>query len=313
MVSSDLYEIAEKCGNIPLCKEQMAEHIENMSRAVDAAREYYDELKKGGGEDAVFIRDRAFEISRAVRTKYLINPDPKIKTFTEEQVQKLIDAQWNLYFIDFVEIKRLCDEATPYMKTLSIYENNCEEDLWQPMLTFNFTGDEPEGSSGLQTVCDLEKNYLNTASCPITLSKAEAARKEFYNYLSTHKNPYYSVSELPDERADTVATADSEQSKVVSGFYDALSEGRGDLAVKFITPKKQETGTYTSAGLTKYWSNLLVPLGVLQMEASDENVYEVGYMYQARGKETCIDKAKVELEQVEGSWYISRITPEEGC
>jgi hypothetical protein len=121
------------------------------------------------------------------------------------------------------------------------------------------------------------------------------------------------VSELPDERADTVATADSEQSKVVSGFYDALSEGRGDLAVKFITPKKQETGTYTSAGLTKYWSNLLVPLGVLQMEASDENVYEVGYMYQARGKETCIDKAKVELEQVEGSWYISRITPEEGC
>ncbi len=106
-----------------------------------------------------------------------------------------------------------------------------------------------------------------------------------------------------------------EQTEVVSGFYEALSKGRGDLAVKFITPKKQETGSFTSTGLTNYWSNLLMPLGVLKIAPSikEENTQVVGYMYQARGKETCIDTAKVHLEQIEGEWYIDLITPEEGC
>jgi len=248
-----------------------------------------------------------------VRMKYLIKPDPKFPPFTKEQVSTLIDMQWNTNFHDLVRAKKLCDEVTTYMVESSIYTNVCEEDLFLSMFTFNFTDGQQSPPNDLQTVCDLEKNYEQTSTCPITLAKVEAQRSKYATYLSTRKNPYYSVSELPVQEPKKEVT--DEQSEIVSGFYDALSKGRGDLAVKFITPKKQETGSFTSSGLTEHWSNLLMPLGVLKIAPStiEERTYVVNYIYQARGKETCIDTAKVHLEQIEGKWHIDLITPDEGC
>ena len=214
-LSSDLYDLTESCAGIQLCKDQLSEHIITMSKALDAAREYYDSIGQVNSEDALFMRDQAFEMSRAVRVKYLMTPDPAFLPFTKQQVEQLINSQWGLYFPDFIEIKKLCDTATPYMQESEMYKNNCEGDLYYEMFVFNFTDDQSNDTLGLQSVCTLEKAYLGSDTCPLTLKKAGTARERYFDYLATHKNPYYSVSRLPEEK-DSEDAEDSYSSSLSS-------------------------------------------------------------------------------------------------
>ncbi|MFA4845743.1 MAG: hypothetical protein WC654_04250 [Patescibacteria group bacterium] len=309
-IFTDLAAIGKTCETRPVCRQKLANQLVEMNKSIEAGREYFEKFGKNIS-DIIFIRDRAIEINRAVRLKYFLSPDPSFPAFTKKQLSDLIDLQWSVNHYDLIRQKRLCDEATSYMIDSAIFSNICEQDLFLGMLTFNFTDGEQNPKADMQSVCNLEKNYALTPTCPITLSKVESVREKYRTYLSTHKNPYLSVSELPYEKRTEIP---NDQSKVVAGFYDALAKGRGDLAVKFVTPKKQEIGSFTASGLTKYWSNLLLPLGVLTIEASDEpNVYSVLYIYQARGKDQCIDTARVELEKIGDTWYISQITPKQGC
>lgn len=196
----NLDDIAEKCAKIKRCDENMGAQIKEMQHAFEAVNEYYDDLGTGKDSDELlYVRDQAFEISRAVRMKYLMQPDPNIPNFSHDQVKSLVDAQWNLYFVDWIKTKELCDIATDYAKGMDMYSNTCLDDLFYNMFTFNFTEDETETNWGLMTVCDMEKNYLKTPSCSLTLAKTNTAREIYGNYLSTHKNPYYSVSRFPEE------------------------------------------------------------------------------------------------------------------
>ena len=199
--ASELLDDAEEdCISIELCSRHLGPHIKEMQNAIKTVREYYENLGSGkDAEELLFIRDQAFEISRALRIKYLIEPDPNIPKFTHKQLSNLIDSQWNLYFVDWIELKNICDNATIDVYDLSMYKNNCYVDFFLRMFTFNFVEEEAEANLGLNSVCVLEKNYLNTATCEMTLAKARQASERYGNYLGTHKNPYYSVSRFSEE------------------------------------------------------------------------------------------------------------------
>ena len=217
MVMSDLYELANDCADKPICKEQLSDHIIAMSNSIEAGREYYDKLDKGI-DDIAFIRDKAMEMNRAVRIKYLISPDPTFPPFTKSQLLNLIDLQWNVNFRDYIRAKKLCDEVSTYMRETNTYKNVCETDLYKSMFTFNFADGEQYPQSDIQSVCDLEKNYTGSTTCPITLKKVENQRSLYANYLATHKNPYYSVSHFPEQQSANSSIESFAKSKVPMGY-----------------------------------------------------------------------------------------------
>jgi hypothetical protein len=225
-ISSDISDIDSSCTKIPTCKEQLSDPIDKMKTAINAAIEYYDGLKAGNSQDGLFTRDKAFEISRTIRMDYLISPDPKIESFTNEQTSNLIDEQWNLNFVDFVQEKKICDDASDYMKQFDAYQTACQQqDYYKSMYTFNFADDGSEDTTGLGTVCNLEKNYMNTKTCPITLSKVKDARKEFFDYLSTHENAYLGMSASGNVSSTDSSSASSQTSEDILKLMAYLQFG----------------------------------------------------------------------------------------
>jgi hypothetical protein len=112
----------------------------------------------------------------------------------------------------------------------------------------------------------------------------------------------------------TVPSSSNDPLSVVKGFYAALAQGNGNVAVQFITPAKQETGHYTAQGMSTFWGNVDTPIQILAVTPTiDSNVIQVVYSYKPQGKDTCNDVATISLEQIGGTWYIKKIVPQQGC
>ncbi|HVW66725.1 MAG TPA: hypothetical protein VHA78_03245 [Candidatus Peribacteraceae bacterium] len=120
------------------------------------------------------------------------------------------------------------------------------------------------------------------------------------------------ISNVNPVVAAGVVRADN-QSKVIMAFYDALTRGDGTTAVQFIVPEKQETGNYTSNGMSTYWSEVDIPLAITGEMPFDGTDWAVSYTYKPKGGMMCSDTAKVSLEMQNGTWFISKIVPEKGC
>ena len=99
----------------------------------------------------------------------------------------------------------------------------------------------------------------------------------------------------------------------VSGFYNALSMGDGSLAVQFIIPEKQETGSFTAAGMSAYYGGLEQMLKVERIDWVGESQRRVVYSYKEEGKEKCQDIVDVNVAERSAGWFIESIVPRQVC
>ena len=99
----------------------------------------------------------------------------------------------------------------------------------------------------------------------------------------------------------------------VSGFYNALSMGDGSLAVQFIIPEKQETGSFTAAGMSAYYGGLEQMLKVERIDWVGESQRRVVYSYKEQTKEKCQDITDVNVIERSNVWFIESIVPRQVC
>lgn len=101
--------------------------------------------------------------------------------------------------------------------------------------------------------------------------------------------------------------------KIVVEFYKALSWGDGATAVKYVIPKKQETGSYTTEGMNRFFGGLLTPLALKAIMEKESGVVYVEYSYQKQDGSFCYDNADVYTTIENDTRYIEKIIPEKGC
>jgi len=100
----------------------------------------------------------------------------------------------------------------------------------------------------------------------------------------------------------------------VLSFFMELELGNGYAASKHIIPSKQGKGNYSGEKMTKFYSEMHIPLLLADIKpTSNPDVFEVMYSYEQRGLPVCFDTAMVHIKEVSGISYIEKILPEEGC
>ncbi|MDO8468511.1 MAG: hypothetical protein Q7S29_02015 [Candidatus Peribacter sp.] len=119
---------------------------------------------------------------------------------------------------------------------------------------------------------------------------------------------------VPKQQEDSQDQLDtSNENATVHGFYTALSQGNGNLAVRYLMPEKREIGNFTSQGITNYYGGLEGRVSIDRVEQAGVNVWRVIYSYKETGKERCTDIADVSLVQRGSQWLIGKILPQQVC
>ncbi|MDD5026067.1 MAG: hypothetical protein PHH13_01680 [Candidatus Peribacteraceae bacterium] len=117
------------------------------------------------------------------------------------------------------------------------------------------------------------------------------------------------VSKLDAKTTNGAISAEN----AVSAFYNALSMGNGSKAVQFIIPEKQETGSYVSERMTKYYGGLEQMLKIERIDWVGETQRRVVYTYKEQGKEKCKDMMDVNVTERSNGWFIESIVPRQVC
>ena len=100
--------------------------------------------------------------------------------------------------------------------------------------------------------------------------------------------------------------------QVVRGFYESLSEGDGDRAVYFLSPKKRLSKNFRPEALAKYYGGMNEPIRLKSLEHIHNYEYLVSYHFLGHGV-TCDGRATVYLEESSKGIFIERILAHDGC
>lgn len=116
-----------------------------------------------------------------------------------------------------------------------------------------------------------------------------------------------------EEKQQPTSMGAESAENAVSAFYNALSMGNGSKAVQFIVPEKQETGSYISERMTKYYGGLEQMLKIERIDWVGETQKRVVYTYKEQDKEKCKDMVDVNLTERSNGWFIESIVPRQVC
>jgi hypothetical protein len=91
----------------------------------------------------------------------------------------------------------------------------------------------------------------------------------------------------PDEGSNAVST--------VRAFYNALGDGDGDSAARFVVPGKRGAGPLSAGELTRYFSSFRRPLRVLRATQVSPDTVRVAYDYVLPNGALCEGRAAVRV------------------
>ncbi|HWD67152.1 MAG TPA: hypothetical protein VG227_04245, partial [Caulobacteraceae bacterium] len=98
----------------------------------------------------------------------------------------------------------------------------------------------------------------------------------------------YEETNLPRPASTPLAAA--------QGFYDALANGDGTDAARFIIPAKRAAGPLSADALTRFYGALAQPLKLLGAEQKADGSVAVQYAYAVSGGRSCAGAAVVSTE-----------------
>lgn len=116
-----------------------------------------------------------------------------------------------------------------------------------------------------------------------------------------------------EEKQQLTSIGAESAENAVGAFYNALSMGNGLKAVQFVIPEKQETGSYVSERMTKYYGGLEQMLKIERIDWVGETQRRVVYTYKEQGKEKCKDMVDVNVTERSNGWFIESIVPRQVC
>jgi Domain of unknown function (DUF4431) len=99
----------------------------------------------------------------------------------------------------------------------------------------------------------------------------------------------------------------------VQAFYMALGAANGDEASKFVVPEKRSSGAFSPSAITNFYSKLIVPLTLIDVQAVSSNEYRVHYSYVAPGAGRCNGEALVRTARINGMNLIESIRSIRDC
>jgi Domain of unknown function (DUF4431) len=99
----------------------------------------------------------------------------------------------------------------------------------------------------------------------------------------------------------------------VQAFYMALGVGNGDEASKFMVPEKRSSGAFSPSAITNFYSKLIVPLTLIDVQPAGANEYRVWYSYVAPGAGRCNGEAIARTTKINGMNLIESIRSVRDC
>jgi hypothetical protein len=111
-----------------------------------------------------------------------------------------------------------------------------------------------------------------------------------------------------------LASISNERSlQVVRAFYGALGKADGVSASRLVIPEKRLNGAFAPSEIAKFYSGLLAPLRVVQMNATASDAVEVDYQYMSPNRRDCRGRAVVTLVLRGDLLLIETIRATERC
>lgn len=115
---------------------------------------------------------------------------------------------------------------------------------------------------------------------------------------------------------NSVASASSDLSSddtgVVTAFYNAMGSGDGAAASELIVPEKRLKGNFTAESLSKLHSMLVGDFNLVEVRQGGPSIYLVHYKYETSGT-SCDGHSIVYTVNRNGSHLIQRIKALNGC
>lgn len=129
---------------------------------------------------------------------------------------------------------------------------------------------------------------------------------------ATNKDAQAAVAETSEEPSST-ALENGDAASTVRAFYSALGDGDGASAAQSVIPGKRQSGPLSAASLSRYYSSFRRPLRVRSVIPMDANTIEVAYDYVLADGQLCRGMSAVDVEQISGRSYVSRIRTRGPC
>jgi Domain of unknown function (DUF4431) len=99
----------------------------------------------------------------------------------------------------------------------------------------------------------------------------------------------------------------------VQAFYMALGAANGDEASKFVVPEKRSSGAFSPRAIANFYSRMIVPLTLIDVQSVSSNEYRVWYNYVAPGTGRCNGEALVRIAKINGMNLIESIRSVRDC
>jgi hypothetical protein len=100
---------------------------------------------------------------------------------------------------------------------------------------------------------------------------------------------------------------------VVRTFYAALGIGDGAAASALVIPEKRAKGPLSAKELTDFYSHLVKPLRIVEINSAGRNLFSVKYNYTRAGGHVCDGKSLVGVATRGESIFIEKIQSQSGC
>jgi hypothetical protein len=98
----------------------------------------------------------------------------------------------------------------------------------------------------------------------------------------------------------------------VRTFYEALEDGRGEVASLMVAPEKRGIPAFSASAMSHFYGSLRQPLRLTDIEQSGPDTFIVYYRY-AAAERACNGKAIVKTSTRGGANYIENISALNGC
>ena len=96
-------------------------------------------------------------------------------------------------------------------------------------------------------------------------------------------------------------------------FYRALERGDGHEAAMLVVPEKRQSGPLSEEALTAFYSNLAIPLHLIDASPTNTGSIIVKYKYTHRGWKFCNGLSTVYMYEDIGNTLINEIHSESKC
>ena len=113
--------------------------------------------------------------------------------------------------------------------------------------------------------------------------------------ISTFKNHDSVGSGTGHHRDVSVPMKEIGGQEIVRAFYTALERGDGEAASLLVIPEKREAGPFSAGELSNFYGRLELPLRLIEVHRTGENLYNAVYTYKVRNGRFCNGRSLVKI------------------